>query len=453
MDPPKSRNEDETVFFDASDDFPFYDCTGDDISEPSGSATTTLCDPESVVGKSQNESSQATSSRCRQIRRRSTGLSSGSSSIGSESDLINDVKTILRQQRRNRIQKNLTENEKGVGKSDPNQAQVSSFPPPNVVREEKNDESAITTAANEAAGDSADSAVEPGDSSSNLLETVAGLVIKEWNWIFNIVILSNVGYCFLMVSSIIMSGFMMKYLAEKPVQMKEILNFDYTKQTPVAYVPIISCAGVSGEEDFDNSIGVSKGTGARVIPPRNKVQVIVSLVVPESEYNRNLGIFQVRVDFLSANGKTIAKWSQPCMLRFRSEPIRLLLTIVKIVPLITGYVSETQTLNVKMRGFIEHSVPASCLKVTLEHRAEYRHGAGIPEIYDASLVFESELPFLKRIVWYWKKTIFIWVTMSVFIVELLFALVCCRPIIIPRTRQRGASTRTPSSQNNLPAQS
>lgn len=141
------------------------------------------------------------------------------------------------------------------------------------------------------------------------------------------------------------------------------------------------------------------------------------------------------------------------MLRFRSEPIRLIMTFLKMAPLVTGYVSETQTLNVKMRGFVERDIPTSCLRVTLEQRAEYQPGAGIPQIYDASLVIESQLPFFKRIIWHWKMSIFIWITMMTFLTELIFVLMCCRPIIIPRTRQRAASARSPSTLNNLQSRS
>lgn len=135
------------------------------------------------------------------------------------------------------------------------------------------------------------------------------------------------------------------------------------------------------------------------------------------------------------------------MLRFRSQLIRLITTLLKIVPLVTGYTSETQTLNVKMRGFEEGDLPTSCLKVTLEQRAEYQPGAGIPEIYDASLIVESELPLFKRLLWLWKMSIFIWIAMMAFFTELLFALVCCTPIIIPKTRQRLDSARRPATLN------
>ncbi|KAK4858243.1 hypothetical protein QYF36_013226 [Acer negundo] len=80
----------------------------------------------------------------------------------------------------------------------------------------------------------------------------------------------------------------------------------------------------------------------------------------------------VRVDFLSVNGKPLSSSSCPCMLRFKSEPIRLLLTFLGASPLIAGYVSETQTVKVKIRDFMEgKNVPTSCLKVKIEQRAQF----------------------------------------------------------------------------------
>lgn len=157
---------------------------------------------------------------------------------------------------------------------------------------------------------------------------------------------------------------------------------------------------------------------------------------------------KVRVDFLSVNGETLASSSRYCMLKFESEPIRFLLTVFKIAPIITGYSPEAQILNLKIRGLHEGTVPTACLRVVLEQRAEFRSGAGIPELYDASLILDSELPFFKRMIWYWRRTIFIWVSVTVFTMEVLFTLVCCRPLLIPRTRTRDSSTRSMSTQNS-----
>ncbi|EPS64811.1 hypothetical protein M569_09970, partial [Genlisea aurea] len=70
----------------------------------------------------------------------------------------------------------------------------------------------------------------------------------------------------------------------------------------------------------------------------------------------------------------------------------------------------------------------------MEPRAEYLPGAGIPEIYDAWLSLDSELPLLKRFVWLWRKTVFVWISMSLFLMELVLGLICCKPVLIPRIR-------------------
>ncbi|XP_057462771.1 LOW QUALITY PROTEIN: seipin-2-like [Actinidia eriantha] len=248
----------------------------------------------------------------------------------------------------------------------------------------------------------------------------------------------------LLVSAFVVSGFIVRHVVEEPIQMKETLTFDYTKNSPVAFVRIISCPG--------EHRGIEYLGAPRFIPPKHKLQVTVSLTLPESDYNRNLGIFQARVDFLSASDKALASSSRPCMLRFKSQPIRLLLTFLKVAPLVTGYSSESQTLNVKFRGFTEGDKPTACLRVMIEQRAEFQPGAGVPEIYDASLTLESELPLLKRIIWHWKNTVFIWIGMTTFAMEFLFILLCCRPIIMPRGRVRDAPANNSALQNNNQAE-
>ncbi|CAI0475661.1 unnamed protein product [Linum tenue] len=235
----------------------------------------------------------------------------------------------------------------------------------------------------------------------------------------------------LLVMAIMVSSLLMKFLVEEPLQIREELNFDYTQSKPVAFVPMVSCP---------------------VIPPKHKVQATVSMTLPESEYNRNLGMFQVRVEFLAADGSVLVSKSHPCMLKFKSEPIRILLTLFKVVPLVAGYISESQTLRLRIRGLAGGDVPTSCLRVMIEQRAEFNPGGGIPELYDASLALESQLPFFRRIIWGWKKTIFVWITLISFVMELLVALICCRPVILPRPRPRNVSTPEvhSSSRNNLP---
>ncbi|KAK4347284.1 hypothetical protein RND71_033623 [Anisodus tanguticus] len=254
----------------------------------------------------------------------------------------------------------------------------------------------------------------------------------------------------LLVSAFIMGGILMRIMVEEPIRMNEPLNFDYTAKSPVAYVPIIRSPGVTCGVDSKDQVEVGVVDGMRVIPPNHKLQVTVSLTLPESDYNRNLGIFQVRLDFLTANDKVLASSKRPCMLQFKSNPIRLFSTFLKAAPLVTGYTSESQKLKVDLKGFSEGFIPTACLRVIIEQRAEFHPGGGIPEIYAASLTLESELPFLKRMLWYWKTTLFVWVSMTLFTMEFLFALLCCKPLIIPRLRLRHDSNSRAGSQNNPP---
>ncbi|XP_010499494.1 PREDICTED: seipin-2-like [Camelina sativa] len=249
----------------------------------------------------------------------------------------------------------------------------------------------------------------------------------------------------LLVSSLMVGGYMINRITDEPFVVKETLNFDYTKNSPEAYVPITSCVGVDCVGSCKESNEMSKIRGLRAIPRDQKLDITLSMTLPESAYNKNLGMFQVRVDFLSADGQTISSIRRPCMLRFRSEPIRLVQTFFKVVPLVTGYVSEIQTLRLKLKGFVEKDIPTACLKIIIEQRAEFRPGAGIPELYDASLSVESGLPFFRKVIWKWRKTLFVWISMSLFITELLFTLVCCRPLIIPRTRPRNRPPSNPTT--------
>ncbi|KAL0305579.1 UNVERIFIED_CONTAM: Seipin-2 [Sesamum radiatum] len=217
----------------------------------------------------------------------------------------------------------------------------------------------------------------------------------------------------LLVSAFVMGGLLIRVVVEEPMRMKTSLNFDYTAKSPVAFVPITAFPELSHDIYHEEMPGLAMGSGSRAIPPYYKLQTAISLTLPESEYNQNLGIFQVRVDFLSTD--------------------------------------ETQNLKINFRGFTEGDVPTACLRVVIEQRAEFLPGAGIPEIYAASLILESKLPLLKRALWFWKKTLFVWISMTIFIMELAFALICCKPIIVPKIKLREVTNRG-ASQNDRPSQ-
>ncbi|XP_076957101.1 seipin-2-like [Bidens hawaiensis] len=242
----------------------------------------------------------------------------------------------------------------------------------------------------------------------------------------------------LLVSALVISGVIVKRVVDEPVQITEQLVFDYTKDTPTAFAPVISCTeSALLVYKRKSKIGIGRFVGTRAVPVGHELKATVSLVLPESDYNRKLGIFQVRVDFLSSDNTLLTTSRRPSMLRFKSDPIRLLSTFLKLPSLLTGYPSETQTLRININGYTEKAIPLSCLRVAIEQRAEFAKGAGVPEIYSAFIKLESRFSFLKRMLWYWKWLIYMWISMMMFVMELLFTMLCCAPVIFPWVRRVG----------------
>lgn len=159
---------------------------------------------------------------------------------------------------------------------------------------------------------------------------------------------------------------------------------------------------------------------------------------------------QVRVECLSADGKVTASSSYPTMLKFKSEPIRFVETMFKTVPLLlTGFQSEIQNLKIQEIDFTEGYEPTACFKVIIEQRAEYEAGFGIPEIYAASLHVESQLPPLKRLIWNWRKSVFVWISFISFFTQLLISLLFFRPIIFPGTTLLLLSVKAKTANKKL----
>ncbi|CAJ2658767.1 unnamed protein product [Trifolium pratense] len=369
MDPLDSINEnedDDDIFTDA-----LLQCSADDPPETSTSDSTfpdskPIISPEPQDSHSNpppSSSSPPTLLRRRSIRHRTNE----SSDSGTDIDSINFTRRSFRHKPR---YLSLKQDENFTAKPYSDEAQKAITSQALIpATEEENEESTITTATIDAeANDSADSVPRLGDSSSSILELIAGLVIKilgfqiklifnfvkypllfmfhwclffmdpfgtrrickdvffgilcrVWSVVFEYIrpyvrkyfkgnesiwsvmfrfgwgLLWSIYVCCiligLLVSSFVFGGFLMKWFVEKPIQIKEVLNFDYTKLSPVAYVPIISCDDV-GRKDYESNVEVGKlmMMGERVIPSRHRVQVTVSLRVPESGYNRNLGVFQ-----------------------------------------------------------------------------------------------------------------------------------------------------------------
>lgn len=78
----------------------------------------------------------------------------------------------------------------------------------------------------------------------------------------------------IMLVSVLIGVLVVRFWVDEPVRMEEVVYFDYTLKEPSAVVFL-------------------GGHRRRGVPAGHLVVVVLDLILPESEYNRRLGMFQV----------------------------------------------------------------------------------------------------------------------------------------------------------------
>ncbi|KAJ6693774.1 hypothetical protein OIU85_004544 [Salix viminalis] len=206
---------------------------------------------------------------------------------------------------------------------------------------------------------------------------------------------------------------------EEPVFMRERIFFDYTDVNPTAG---LTFGGLADDGSIEK--------GLVGIPLGHTFHVSLALLMPESDHNRQIGMFQLTAEVLSADGNVMAKSSQPCMLRFRSLPIRLARTFLMGVPLVLGISEETQKISIKMSQLRERHPRSKAIRVTLIPRAGTVY---LPQLYEAEILLVSNLPWTKELVRNWKWTFSVWASIYIYITILVIILSCCRALVFPIT--------------------
>ncbi|KAJ4912168.1 putative adipose-regulatory protein (Seipin) [Raphanus sativus] len=243
----------------------------------------------------------------------------------------------------------------------------------------------------------------------------AGRIVRRtWFGVMGACHVSAIMVVALILAGVIGVGIVSLYV-EKPVVVREKLFFDYTEDNPSA---------VFSFDKKKRPFGVPLG---------HKVHVSLVLWMPESDLNRRIGLFQLKVELLSLKGEIIARSSQPCMLRFRSQPIRLARTFVMSVPLVTGIANEAQTMRIDALIHQEKWPRTRAVRTTLIPRAQTRL---LPQLYEAEIVINSKPPWTKRMAYNWKWTLCVWTSMYLYVPILIALLWCFRPFLFPYVASR-----------------
>ncbi|KAJ8558439.1 hypothetical protein K7X08_005205 [Anisodus acutangulus] len=222
----------------------------------------------------------------------------------------------------------------------------------------------------------------------------------------------------LIVSGVLGFGLVRMWM-EEPVVLREKLYFDYADVNPKAVFSFVEFGGDKGGRIGGNNIGVPVG---------HTMYVSLFLLMPESDFNRDIGVFQLVAEALSKEGLIMAISSHPCMLRFRSLPIRLMREFIMSVPLVLGLTAETQTMTVPMLKHKEGLPRTEAIRITMIPRAGT---LALPQLYQSEIILKSQPPWYKDLVYNWKWTFSVWTSMYIYVTLLIFLLNWCRPLVCP----------------------
>lgn len=207
------------------------------------------------------------------------------------------------------------------------------------------------------------------------------------------------------VASLLLGFVLVRHCVEDPVTVRQPLYFDYTEPQPSAAV----------------ALGGAWGAVAPLLPEGHSVRVSLALLLPDSDHNRQIGVFQIKAEAIAPNGSTIASTTQPYMLRYKSTPVRLAQSALTIVPLVMGVRSESQSATLKILQYREghgRHKRTGLIRVSLQPRAMTVH---LPQLYKAEITVQTALPWLKAVARSMKWTMCVWVSFCVYVVLSLLA--------------------------------
>nr|XP_010909213.1 seipin-1-like [Elaeis guineensis] len=124
----------------------------------------------------------------------------------------------------------------------------------------------------------------------------------------------------------------------------------------------------------------------------------------------------VTAEAIAPNRDTITTFSQPCMLRFKSLPVRLMRTCLMGIPLLMGICTESQKITIEILRYKETSQRTEAIRVRLKPRAGT---TDLPQVYAAEIFMNSQLPWGKELVYNWKWTFYVWTSLYMYIILLI----------------------------------
>lgn len=172
-----------------------------------------------------------------------------------------------------------------------------------------------------------------------------------------------------------------------------------------AYVPAIShirpvhlefssCTDASGLCS-NPSANVTLTQQHHLLQSGQPYNIILDLEMPESDSNKQLGMFMIQLKLIGRNGQSISHSRRSAMLRYKSGALHFLSTIFFSPFLLTGPMEEKQTLKVEMFSEYLENPHNPVTNICIEIESRWL------ELYSAQLRIQAQFTGLRYLMFYW----------------------------------------------------
>ncbi|XP_044727667.1 seipin [Chrysoperla carnea] len=181
-----------------------------------------------------------------------------------------------------------------------------------------------------------------------------------------------------------------------------------------AYVPYVShskpvhvtfkpCSVVCTKSEYSRKSGVCSFPSAHVqLTKRNQLlmmgqpyKVEITLEMPESEANKELGMFMVCADFRTKAGELVHTSCRSAMLQYNSPLLDTLRTIVLSPGLILGATKQKQNIQIELFSDYEDDQERPVTDVYIEIQSQNI------ELYSATLLISAHFSGLRYMMFHW----------------------------------------------------
>jgi hypothetical protein len=157
-----------------------------------------------------------------------------------------------------------------------------------------------------------------------------------------------------------------------------------------------------------------------ILSPGQRYFFELVLTLPESDINKQLGVFMVKVELLSADRSLLATSKQPSMLPYESSIVTIFRKTMLILPLAFGVISETRTVTLlSFDHYTDRSdrEPMSLVEVTLgvPNPAAFPTSLQSIQILSAELRYGKEMNAIQSCLRHWQYSCAIIVILALFL--------------------------------------